>query len=650
MKFFPLHVHSHYSLLDGLSKPKDIANRCEELDLEGSALTDHGTVAGAVSFINAMQKKSKKPILGCELYICQEKPEEKSQRELSHLVVLAKNYQGWLDLVAATSESNKPEFFYYKPRLNLKNLSRFVSGNMVAFSGHMGSDLANVIFSDHSQAYGAKSYEEAKSMVDSDWLNKAERLALHYQDIFGKGNFFLEIQLIDQEYLPATQVVAKALRYIGNRLQIPLVATPDAHYASPEDAYDHRVILCNKLDTTIQKVEKSLQQDKNIPLSTFFKSRNYYIPSLEEMLQLHTSEEVENSYKIACMCEDYVITKKPMLPKFPVPKDASSEEYLHKLCQDGWVDRQSRIHGSLARQETKTEADYGERVKKELGVLTEAGLADYFLIVHDIVKAAKSRGEVVGAGRGSAAGSLVLYLLGVTDIDPLEYDLIFERFYNAGRSSGGRISLPDVDMDFEKQKREDTIDYIKSQYGYDKVAQIMTFSRMQGRSALKDVLRAHSACSYDEMNLITGWIPDEAEISDQLQEMREADKESGGDGDASIIQWALENHAEELSQWCYIDDNGSLQGSMARRFEQAIRLEGTKRSQSKHAAGIVISQSPLDKVCPMVYDKKSGEMIAGMEMGDLESMGHVKFDILGVAMLDKIHGVQNIIKTGELDG
>ena len=283
-------------------------------------------------------------------------------------------------------------------------------------------------------------------------------------------------------------------------------------------------------------------------------------------------------------------------------------------------------------------------------VIAQQKGADPAAVVFDAYKAAKSRGEVVGAGRGSAAGSLVLYLLGVTDIDPLEYDLIFERFYNAGRSSGGRISLPDVDMDFEKQKREDTIDYIKSQYGYDKVAQIMTFSRMQGRSALKDVLRAHSACSYDEMNLITGWIPDEAEISDQLQEMREADKESGGDGDASIIQWALENHAEELSQWCYIDDNGSLQGSMARRFEQAIRLEGTKRSQSKHAAGIVISQSPLDKVCPMVYDKKSGEMIAGMEMGDLESMGHVKFDILGVAMLDKIHGVQNIIKTGELDG
>ena len=167
---------------------------------------------------------------------------------------------------------------------------------------------------------------------------------------------------------------------------------------------------------------------------------------------------------------------------------------------------------------------------------------------------------------------------------------------------------------------------------------------------MKEVLRINAACGFSEMNEITKAIPNEAEISDQLQEMREADKESGGDGDASIIQWALENHAEELSQWCYIDDNGSLQGSMARRFEQAIRLEGTKRSQSKHAAGIVISQSPLDKVCPMVYDKKSGEMIAGMEMGDLESMGHVKFDILGVAMLDKIHGVQNIIKTGELDG
>ena len=646
MNFFPLHVHSHYSILDGLSKPSDIANRCEDLGLEGSALTDHGTIAGAVSFMQAMKKKGKKAILGCEFYICKEDPCKKENRELSHLVVLAKNKQGWLNLVGATSLSNTPEYFYYKPRIDLKSLSEFCDGNLIAFSGHMGSDLANVIFEEPSLAYKTSSYEEAKKLVDPEWITKTSEMAIAYEEMFGKGNFFLEIQLIDQHNMPASKVVAEGLRYISKKTGIPCVATPDAHYAKREDAYDQRVILCNKLDTTVQKIQKSLDQNGNAPLEAFFRSDSYHIPSPEEMQEIHSDEEINNTKIIADMCEDYEITRPPMLPKFPTPNGMDSEEYLHSLCKEGWLERLPRIERVLESMPHHTKEEYGERVKKELDILTEAGLADYFLIVRDIVAAARERGEIVGAGRGSAAGSLVLYLLGVTDIDPIEFDLIFERFYNAGRNTAENISLPDVDMDFEKQSRENTIHYIKERYGEDKVAQIMTYSRMQGRSALKDVLRAHSACSFEEMNRITEWIPDEADISDQLEEMRQ----SSHNGEASIIQWALENNQKELSPWCYIDDKGKLQGNLARRFEQAIRLEGTKRSQSKHAAGIVISQDPLDKVCPMLYDKNSGEMIAGMEMGDLESMGHVKFDILGIAMLDKIHGVQKLVDTGELDG
>jgi len=647
MKFFPLHVHSHYSLLDGLSKPKDIANRCVELDLEGSAITDHGTVGGAVTFMNAMKNKGKKPILGCEFYICQEKPEEKKERKTSHLVVLAKNSEGWKRLLEATSESNKPEFFYYKPRLDLDNLARFADGNLVAFSGHMGSDLANIIFSDPSKSYNAETYEEARSLVDPEWLTKAKKLALRYQEIFGDGNFFIEIQLIDQENLPASKVVGEALRFVSIETGIPPVATPDAHYARPEDAYDQRVLLCNALDTTLREVEDKISRREEVGLKSFFKSTNYYIPSLEEMQEIHTEEEINNTITIADMCEEYDITNKPMLPKFPVPNKMSSEQYLYHLCQEGWLNREAKVNDAIGNS-SHTKEEYGERVQKELKILTEAGLSDYFLIVHDIIRAAKDRGEIVGAGRGSAAGSLILYLLGVTDVDPIEYGLIFERFYNAGRNTDDYVSLPDVDMDFEIQNRDKTIAYIKEKYGNDKVSQILTFSRMQGRGALKDVLRAHSTCGFEEMNRITKWIPDEAEISDQLQEMREADKESGGDGDASIIMWALENHVEELKQWCYIDSDGSLKGPMAKRFEQAIRLEGTKRSQSKHAAGIVIAQQPLKEVAPLVYDKKSKETIAGMEMGDLEAMGHVKFDILGIALLDKIHGVKKIVATGSL--
>lgn len=644
MKFFPLHVHSHYSLLDGLSKPKDIAKRCVELDLDGSALTDHGTVSGAVTFVNAMKNKGKKPILGCEFYICQEDPSEKSDRKTSHLVVLAKNAEGWQRLLEATSESNKPEFFYYKPRLNLDSLAKFVDGNLVAFSGHMGSDLANIIFADPSEAYNARTYEEARAMVSPTWLTDAKELALKHQNIFGEGNFFIEIQLIDQDNLPASRVVAEALRFISKETGIPPVATPDAHYARPEDAHDQRVLLCTAMDTTLKQVKEKMERQEDVGLAAFFRSDNYHIPSLEAMQVMHTDEEINNTMVIADMCEEYDITNKPMLPKFPVPKKMSSEQYLYHLCQEGWTRRKEDIN-RVIRTSEHTKDEYGDRVKKELDILTEAGLSDYFLIVHDIIREAKERGEIVGAGRGSAAGSLVLYLLGVTEIDPIEYDLIFERFYNAGRNTKDHVSLPDVDMDFEIQNRDKTIAYIKEKYGHDKVAQILTFSRMQGRGALKDVLRVHSACGFEEMNRITKWIPDEADISDQLQEMREADKDSGGDGDASIIMWALENNSDELKQWCYIDDNGDLQGSMSKRFEQAVRLEGTKRSQSKHAAGIVVSQQPLNEVAPLVFDKKSKEPVAGMEMGDLEAMGHVKFDILGIALLDKIHGVKRLVES-----
>ena len=644
MKFFPLHVHSHYSLLDGLSKPKDIAKRCVELDLDGSALTDHGTVSGAVTFVNAMKNKGKKPILGCEFYICQEDPSEKSDRKTSHLVVLAKNAEGWRRLLEATSESNKPEFFYYKPRLNLDSLAKFVDGNLVAFSGHMGSDLANIIFANPSEAYNAHTYEEARAMVSTTWLTDAKELALKYQSVFGEGNFFIEIQLIDQDNLPASRVVAEALRFVSKETGISPVATPDAHYARPEDAHDQRVLLCTAMDTTLKQVKEKMERQEDVGLAAFFRSDNYHIPSLEAMQVMHTDEEINNTMVIADMCEEYDITNKPMLPKFPVPKKMSSEQYLYHLCQEGWTRRKEDINRAI-RVSGHTKDEYGDRVKKELDILTEAGLSDYFLIVHDIIREAKERGEIVGAGRGSAAGSLVLYLLGVTEIDPIEYDLIFERFYNAGRNTKDHVSLPDVDMDFEIQNRDKTIAYIKEKYGHDKVAQILTFSRMQGRGALKDVLRVHSACGFEEMNRITKWIPDEADISDQLQEMREADKDSGGDGDASIIMWALENNSDELKQWCHIDDNGELQGSMSKRFEQAVRLEGTKRSQSKHAAGIVVSQQPLNEVAPLVFDKKSKEPVAGMEMGDLEAMGHVRFDILGIALLDKIHGVKRLVES-----
>jgi DNA polymerase-3 subunit alpha len=234
----------------------------------------------------------------------------------------------------------------------------------------------------------------------------------------------------------------------------------------------------------------------------------------------------------------------------------------------------------------------------------------------------------------------VSYLIGITSIDPIKYGLLFDRFYNAGRNSGNRISMPDIDVDVPIDKREQIIDYIKNKYGHDKVSQMITFNTIKGRGALKDVLRVYGNVTFEEMNKITKNIPDEAKIADELQEMKEET------GESSIIRWALENDVDKLREWCYIDDKGELQGPLAKRFEQAIRLEGTKSNQSKHAAGIAISSEPLYEICPMIFDSKNKELIAGMEMQDLESIGIIKFDILGVAMLDKIMTIKILLSQG----
>lgn len=681
--YFPLHCHSHYSLLDGLSKPKDIAKRCIAENLPGSAITDHGSLAGAISFMSAMNVKrykcakcghvyqSKtpekcaacgniepdiqptklKPILGCEFYVCHEEPHLRSNKFLTHLILLAKNKEGWSRLIEATSEANKPENVYYKPRLDMETLDRFLDGNTIGLSGHMGSDMSNVIFPDMKMATAAHSEKMARNCLNPNWDSAGIAVAQRFESMFGKGNFYLEIPLIDRKNMPALIVLSDCLRHIGSHAGIPCAAAPDAHYARREDAVDQRVLLCNKLDITFREVTKQRVQNEDVPLGSFFKSDNYHIPSFADMKEVgHTDEELQTTLDIADMCEVYGITKHPAIPCFPTPNGESSNDYLKQKCKEGWMRRLPEIEKHIANSDF-TRQDYGDRFKKEFEVLSttklgKSTLSDYFLIVDDIVGYAKNQGWLVGAGRGSAAGTIVLYLLGVTHPNPIEFDLLFERFYNAGRNTPDWISLPDVDMDFEIKHRGDIIEYIRDRYGRDRVAQMLTFTRMQGRGALKDVLRAHQACGFDEMNRMTAFIPDEAEISDQLQAMKEADKLTGGDGDASIIQWALENNGDELKQWAYLDSKGALQGPLAAHFAQAIRIEGTKRSTSKHASGIVIAPEPLNEVCPMVYDKTTGETIAGMEMEDLEQIGMVKFDILSVASLDKIRGALQLLKTG----
>jgi DNA polymerase-3 subunit alpha len=634
-RWAPLHCHSQYSLMDGLSTADDIADRCIELGYESCALTDHGTLSGTADFVQAMEAKGLKPILGNEIYLCKEDAtlHNKDNRPLAHLVVLAKNLQGWKDLIRLSSETNNPKNFYYKPRIQRQNISQF-SGNLISFSGHMGSELANIIFQDIRGAYRSRTYDEAKAFINPDWSRLAVNLALEYQEVFGKGNFFIEIQLIDQEALPVQKLIAEGLRWVSKKTGIPCVATADSHYCRKIDADDQRILLCSSMETTLQYIGAKIQADEDVSLGGFFRSRNYHIPSIEEMEALHSEAELRNAVEISDMCEKYSILSPPKMPIF----DASinQEELLRQLCRNGW---DKRIKNRVDKSKHK---EYSDRVKHELEILTQAGLSGYFLIVEDFVRWGQNQGWMVLA-RGSGAGSLVSYLLGLTNADPLEYDLLFERFYNAGRNTKDRVALPDIDCDMPTAKRGDMIEYIKNKYGHDRVAQICTFNKMMGRGALKDVLRAHDACSFEEMNRITEFIPDESKISDDLQVMEEEQ------GESSIIKWALENNSKDLSDWCVLKDDGTLEGKMSKFFAQAIRLEGTKRNQSRHAGGIIIANESLPENCPMIYDKKSDQMITGYDMHGMESIGYVKFDCLGVRVLDKTMGVINLLEKGSIE-
>lgn len=621
--YIPLHCHSMYSLLDGLSKPKQMADRCKKIGATSCALTDHGNIAGTIKFYTEMRKSGIKPILGCELYLCKDDPkiQSKENKDLSHFLVLAKNYQGWQQLIKLISETNRPDYYYHKPRINLEELSKFCDGNLIGVCGHLGSLLADTLIDDGNH-------------IGLDKIQDGLNLVSKLKGVFGNDNIYLESQLIDSNRLEIQKTLTETIREIGKKTNTKIIATPDAHYCEREDAIDQRILLCNNLKTTLIDINNKLSNDEDAPMSCFFLSDSYHIPSFEEMMDIHTTEELENTHLVDSLCENYDILKNPQLPPFPCPENTGVDEYLRHLCREGWS---TKIANKINKSD---EQIYLDRIKYELGVLQGAGLSGYFLIIQDIVQKVRSSGWLPGPGRGSAAGCLVSYLVGITSIDPIKYGLLFDRFYNAGRNNENYVSMPDIDVDVPINKREEIIDYIKNKYGHDNVSQMITFNTIKGRGALKDVLRVYGNITFEEMNKITKNIPDEAKIADELQEMKEET------GESSIIRWALENNSENLKEWCYLNDNNELEGPLAKRFEQAIRLEGTKSNQSRHAAGIAINSKPLKETCPMVYDAKNDQLIAGMEMQDLESIGVIKFDILGVAMLDKIMTIKDLLSHG----
>ena len=405
----------------------------------------------------------------------------------------------------------------------------------------------------------------------------------------------------------------------------------DIYYAEKEHAPLHRITLCSGMKTTLPKIKKALSNKEDVDNSVFFESNDFYLKDKAEISKILVDDpKMEVFDEIFNKCENYNILSQPMLPKFETPNNETQKNYLHQLARDGWT---KLLADKVTSPEDKKV--YGNRFRQEFQVIEDAKLFGYFLIVRDIIKYAEGQGWMVGPGRGSAAGCLISYLIGITQIDPIEFDLLFERFYNAGRNTEDHISLPDIDMDVPGGKRDDIILYLKEKYGFGNVSQMITFGRLQGRSALKEVLRVNAACGFSEMNEITKAIPDEAAISDQLAEMDEEDR--------SIIKWSLLNHADELRDYCFVNDNGQLEGDYSDFFQQAIDIEGTFKTQGKHAAGVVISADELCKVCPMVNPKSGTEKIAGLEMADLEALGHVKFDVLGINLLDKLMMIKELV-------
>jgi DNA polymerase-3 subunit alpha len=615
-----------YSLLDGLNKCEDIAKRTESIGANACVLSDHGNVSGAVDFMKEMQDKNLKPILGCELYISVGPANNKSNnnKKLSHQVVLAKNLDGWRDLLNIVSTSNKKENFYYKPRVDLEILKAYASkGNLVTFSGHLGSTLANYITLPDNK-------------LDPNWMNLGMAYAQKLQSIFGKENFFIEIQLIDSRINKFAAVIAGALREIATKLNIPCVATPDAHYCTRENAIDQRVLLCTSFKKTLGEVNQQLKRGtaSNI-LKTFFASDNYHIPSYEDMIEFHTEEELANTNLVADMCENYNILNPPQPPEFHCPDNMSPEDYLRKLCRDGWKSHMKHISKDRYKE-------YGDRVNMELEVFTSVGLSSYFLIIHDILNYVRSRGYITGPGRGSSAGCIVSRLLDIVKVDPIKYHLLFERFYNAGRNEPGKVSWPDIDFDIPKCAREETVEYIRNKYGHDNVAQIITFQTLKGKAALKRVMQADGKLDFAEQNAITHCLLDQSKVEDELPDIEEEY------GFSSSILWALENTPEKLEDWCTIGKDNNLEGPLKDIFNQAIRLEHTKIISGKHAAGIVISDQPISSICPMILDKDGEHMLAGFEGPKCEDVGLLKLDCLAIRRLDKMQDMVKII-AGEDD-
>lgn len=601
-----LRNHSHYSLLSSISRCDQIAKVCKNSGYKYAGITDIATISGCVNFVQSCKKHDIQPIIGSEIILDND----------SRITLICKNNEAWTQLLKIISISNKPENYKDTPKISFDELLKNINtDSFICIDGYVGSKLFSVIVPNTECVFESLDDDTIKDCLVDDYQNAAKAHIKDMRECF--ANYYLEINNADDESYPITKVVKDIITDVANDICIP---DTSSYYPERKDAIDHRVLICTKLKTTMKKLDQKITEKKDLDSLRFIRSSAYYIKSKEFIKENYNAKHLKNLMKIVSCIEDIKILSNPRLPAFDTPDGNNEDEHLKQLCRNGWTRLvKQRVDAS------KLDA-YKDRVLKELEVIKKAKLAGYFLIVQDYVNHFRDKGCLVGPARGSGGGSLVCYLTGITLIDPIEYGLLFERFYNEGRNTEDHISLPDIDVDFPPDYREEVIEYLKNKYGEERVCQMLTFGRLAGRSILKEVLRVNESCSFDQMNLITEKIPNEAAISDLLEEME----------NPSVIRWVLENDKNALINFCWLDENDELQGEYAKIFQQAMRMEGIFKTQGKHAAGVVIASDNLQEICPMVKSSRSTEQIAGMEMGDLEAIGCVKFDILGVNLLKKI--------------
>jgi DNA polymerase III subunit alpha len=592
MSFVHLHCHTDYSLLDGACDIDQLMQIAVEQKMPAVAMTDHGNLFGAVKFYNAAKKAGVHPVIGCEVYVSQQGHKTRSDSDrYNHLVLLCENQEGYRNLMALVS-TGYLEGFYYKPRIDLDLLARHSKG-LIAMSACLRGHIPETLLSDK--------HEDAR------------RLAHTYSDIFGRNNFFLEVQ---DHHLDQDKRLTPALNRLSQETGLQLVATNDSHYLRREDARAHEILLC-------------IQTGKgmNDPNRMRWGTPDFYLKTRDEMMELfgELEDALDRTWEIAQRCNVKLEQVKEPFPKFDVPDPHTTDTYFEYVARQGFEKRRPRLEAMRAKGYLKHDmAEYAERLDREIQMIQRMKFSGYFLIVWDFIRYAKDQGIPVGPGRGSAAGSLVGYAMAITDIDPLQYGLLFERFLNPER-----VSMPDIDVDFCMNRRGEVIQYVTQKYGREQVAQIITFNTLGARAAIKDVGRVLEI-PFADVERVTKMVPNVLNIS-----LEEAFKQEPG-------------FAEAAKKDPRIDDV----------LKVAVRLEGLARNCSVHAAGVVISPQPLKDLVPL-YKTNRDEIVTQFDMGGLEKLSLLKMDFLGLTtltliqdalrLIDKRHGVTLVPEDLPLD-